>query len=115
MTYFIRVRTPFQEGVFDLDYQLRLVDRGGAKISLKEYREWRSTGIGYNWSDGEDSGGLVEDNVTLASSLVTRNNNERSSRKGYWGDIVTGPFISFGLVFSKEVGTFTLYIKYSWI
>jgi hypothetical protein len=42
------IYTP-QEGIFEMDYQLRLVARGGANISHKEYCEWRRTGNAFPW------------------------------------------------------------------
>jgi hypothetical protein len=88
--------------VFDLDHQLRLVDRGGGLVSLKEYREWRSLGNAYIWDTGEEK--RTGNNPTLLSSIVTRTAaSQRTSNRGYWGDVVTGPFLPFGIELGKKV------------
>ena len=46
-----------------------------------------------------------EPNNSLISSLVTHKEGDRLSRRGYWGDIVTGPFIPFGHEYKKEVSS----------
>ena len=94
-----------QEGIFDMDYQMRMVDRGGAGISNLEYKTWRSTGNAYNFGDSEDD---MEENYcmpnnSLVSSLVTHKGGDRLSRRGYWGDIITGPFMVYGLEQKDEV------------
>ena len=37
-----------------MDYHFRLAPRGGARVSVKEYRDWRSTGTAFRFD--EDSG-----------------------------------------------------------
>ena len=39
----------FQDGIFDLDYKLRLVDRGGGSISNVEYKQWRNSGNAFEF------------------------------------------------------------------
>ena len=92
------------DGVFDLDYQFKLVERGGGNISILEYQTWRKDGMAYDLSS-EDSI-MVEQatvpNMCLASSIkATDSNGDRMSHKGYHGDIVTGPFITYGLDYSQ--------------
>ncbi len=41
-----------------MDYQLRLVDRGGASISHKEYCHWRKTGEAFAFNEAIDLGKL---------------------------------------------------------
>ena len=86
-----------------MDYQLRLVDRGGGCISNLEYKLWRNTGNAFKFVASEEEGEPNEPNNSLISSLVTHKDGDRLSRRGYWGDIVTGPFIPFGFEFKKEV------------
>ena len=97
--------TFIQEGVFDLDYQFKLVDRGGGNTSVLEYQTWRKDGLAF---DFEESEGLMAAekasvvNMSLASSLNSRGPlGGKLSVKGYHGDIVTGPFVSYGLDFSQ--------------
>jgi dynein assembly factor 3 len=93
--------------VFDLDYQLRLVDRGGGSVSLNEYSNFRNNGNPFNFYNEDEKEDTHTPNNSLMSSLVTHTNGERLSRRGYWGDIVTGPFIPFGHAFSTKVTQFT--------
>lgn len=100
-----------QEGIFDMDYQMRMVPRGGAGISNLEYSTWRSTGNAYNFGDTEDD---MEENYcmpnnSLVSSLVTHKGGDRLSRRGYWGDIITGPFLAYGLEQKDEVKPYWIY------
>ncbi len=46
----------FQDGVFDMDYHFRFAPRGGGRVSIKEYRDWRSTGMAFKFE--EDLGNL---------------------------------------------------------
>jgi len=41
-----------------MDYHFRLVPRGGAGISIKEYRAWRSTGNAFQVQDVSKEGFL---------------------------------------------------------
>lgn len=82
-----------------MDYQFRLTVRGGELISLKEYRLWRATGIAYEWQENDDT--ELYDNLTIISSIPIR--ERHNFQKGYWGDIITGPFISFGTDEAKKV------------
>ena len=84
-----------------MDYQLRLADRGGAGISNLEYKDFRTAGNGTNFCSEDEE--LKLPNNSLVSSLVTHPDGDRLSRRGYWGDIITGPFISYGLEYKKEV------------
>ena len=86
----------FQDGVFDLDYRLRLVDRGGGSISNLEYKTWRGSGNAFEFdstegnketsveesnegkTEGEEAEGekaeeknMKKPNNSLVSSLVT--------------------------------------------
>ena len=54
-------------------------------------------------NESEEMEKKKEPNNSLISSLVTHKEGDRLSRRGYWGDIVTGPFIPFGHEYKKEV------------
>ncbi len=45
----------------------------------------------------DESGSRMEANLTLISSLIaTGRDGKKGISRGYWGDVVTGPFIAFG-------------------
>ena len=83
-----------------MDYQMRLVDRGGGCISNLEYKRFRNEGNAFDFKTEEEN---YLPNNSLVSSLVTHKDGDRLSRRGYWGDIITGPFITFGHEYKKEV------------
>ena len=92
-----------------MDYQLRLVHRGGGCISNLEYKTWRVSGNAFDFrygkNDDEEEVGS-EPNNSLVSSLVTHKDGDRLSRRGYWGDIITGPFIIYGHDHQDKVRTY---------
>ena len=88
-----------------MDYQFRLVERGGGNISLLEYKEWRKNGIAYVFKDdSEEEIIATQPNMTLVSSVknIGKENEKNPSIKSFFGDIVTGPFLSYGLDPSYE-------------
>jgi hypothetical protein len=50
-----------------MDYHFRLAPRGGARVSVKEYRDWRSTGIAFRFDDdlGEHSFEVFKNQIDL--------------------------------------------------
>ena len=84
-----------------MDYQFRLAERGGGKISLLEYKDWRKYGMAYVYEDDTYQPNLsvaTQPNMTIVSSTKRiGREKEKSSEKSFFGDIVTGPFISYGL------------------
>ena len=86
---------PFeQEGIFEMDYQMRLRDRSsgsGGCVSREEYVGWRMSGDAFPFDD--DDGDDDDDdqtrkcrNPTLVSSVVTRERRTglRSMEDGFW-------------------------------
>lgn len=63
-------------------------------VHIKQYREWRESGIAFEFGDQC----YTKANNTMASYAETREKNRGSAlRRGYWLDIVVGPYISWGL------------------
>lgn len=82
-----------RKGVFDWDYHMKLHDVTPV-IAAKEYVEWRETGVAFQLRDDAP---YQHTNRSLASGLVVTQGGERTARRGYWGDIVNSPYISFGI------------------
>ncbi|XP_073970066.1 dynein axonemal assembly factor 3 [Rhodnius prolixus] len=79
-------------GVFDWDYYMHLKDlKDGDKINPREYKQWRNTGIAFTWLEKESN----VSNVTLAVGIEAVGDQLMSME--YLGDIVSGPFYTFGL------------------
>ena len=64
---------------------MKFVERGGSNINKKDFMRWRENGIAFKVADDKED--LVE-NMTMISG--------NGASIGYWGDIMTGPFMCFG-------------------
>lgn len=88
-----------------MDYQFKLVDRGGGNTSVLEYQTWRKEGLAFDFEEPDSllaAEKATVANMSLASSLNSRGPlGGKVSVKGYHGDVVTGPFVSYGLDFSQ--------------
>ncbi|XP_043915185.1 dynein axonemal assembly factor 3 [Protopterus annectens] len=62
-------------------------------IGRNEYFKWREKGVAFEIREG------IYDipNKSIASGLLLRHKGEKIPARGYWGDIVTGPYIAFGI------------------
>ena len=85
---------PFeQEGIFEMDYQMRLRDRSGGSggcVSRGEYVGWRMSGDAFPFDDDDDDDDDDQTrkvrNPTLVSSVMTRERRtgSRSMENGFW-------------------------------
>jgi len=90
---YLETRYDCRKNAFDWDYNMKLVDRGAKVINGREYAEWREKGLAFQGRDG-----CYEfPNRTLASGVLVHIKGERVARRGYFGDIVTSPYIAYGL------------------
>lgn len=107
------VRYDTRDNVFDWDYHMRLAGREGDIIHTREYKNWRKYGIAYEPREGN----YDVPNRTLASGLLVKHEGERLAKRGYWGDMIVSPYISFGIQ-SEEKSFFkknnNMYAKLSW-
>lgn len=103
----IRLRTYFgtrfdtRSNAYDWDYNMKLADRSNCLIiNNKVYSKWRDTGVGFELRDSN----YDTPNRTLASGMVFNDprNGDKTSRRGYFGDIIVGPFISYGIKSDNE-------------
>ncbi|GAV02756.1 hypothetical protein RvY_13282 [Ramazzottius varieornatus] len=58
------------------------------------YYRWRETGIAF---ESRDSAAYSFPNRTLLSSLSVSQKDSKYDMEGYWGDMLTSPFVAFGL------------------
>lgn len=93
---FLTVRYDAKMGVFDWDLHMRLHSAGANQICPQEYKHWRETGVGFTWLDSDVS----KPNRTLVAGVVP--SGAKFLHHGYIGDIITGPFIPYGLQCENE-------------
>lgn len=78
-------------GVFDWDYNMRLRDVGGTIVNSQEYKHFRTSGVAFTWLETEVS----RPNCSLAAGVIKM--GDEFTHRGYLGDVVTGPYIAYGL------------------
>ncbi|XP_042200968.1 dynein axonemal assembly factor 3 [Callorhinchus milii] len=90
---YLGIRYDSRKGVYDWDLHMKLHERGAVVINNQEYFRWREQGFAFEVREG------VYDvpNKTLASGLLVNHKGEKVAARGFWGDIVTSPFIAFGI------------------
>ncbi|KAB0396744.1 hypothetical protein E2I00_009758 [Balaenoptera physalus] len=89
LRHYLGSRYDARRGVSDWDLHMKLHDRGARVIHTSEFRRWRDTGVAFEL---RDASAYHVPNRTLASGRLLSHRGERVAARGYWGDIVTGPF-----------------------
>ncbi|XP_060639057.2 dynein axonemal assembly factor 3 [Anolis sagrei] len=82
-----------RRGVCDWDLTMKLHEHGANMINIREFFHWRDTGIAFEMREGA----YDIPNKTMASGRLLRHKGEPLPARGYWGDIATGPYITFGI------------------
>nr|XP_022902465.1 dynein assembly factor 3, axonemal homolog [Onthophagus taurus] len=85
------VRYDNKKGAFDWDLQMRFHAIGGNIVGGQEYQYFRSTGVAFSWLESEVS----KPNRSMVTGVIP--NGEKFLHYGYLGDIITGPFVTYGL------------------
>ncbi|KAK3727693.1 hypothetical protein RRG08_032650 [Elysia crispata] len=89
----LNVRYDSMRNVFDWDYNMELTERGGSIINIQQYKHWRQFGVAFQIREGT----YDVPNRTLASATVFKLNGERHPRRGFWGDMIVSPYVTFGV------------------
>lgn len=84
------VRYDNRAGVYDWDYHMRMKEIA-SQICFQEYKHFREHGIAFTWLETE----VCRPNVTFAAGVYKC--GDRYLHRGYLGDMVTSPYIGFGL------------------
>ncbi|CAH0406741.1 unnamed protein product [Chilo suppressalis] len=84
------VRYDNRAGVFDWDYHMRLKENA-SQICFQEYKHFREHGVAFTWLESE----VCRPNVSLAAGVCKC--GDRYLHRGYLGDIVSPPYVAFGL------------------
>ncbi|KAM9837955.1 dynein axonemal assembly factor 3 [Aulostomus maculatus] len=80
-------------GCFDWDLTMKLHDKGSGVINKQQYVRWRERGVAFEMREGV----YQITNPSLLSTRVFRQKLDKVSVRGYWGDIVSSPYIAFGI------------------
>eukprot|EP00055_Hartaetosiga_balthica_P006989 m.23428 g.23428 ORF g.23428 m.23428 type:complete len:464 (-) comp5542_c0_seq2:659-2050(-) len=91
MRYQYKERYDVRENMFDWDHSMNLVEKAPF-VQGRHYKRWRETGIAFELLDAE----YDEPNSSLASGEMIKTPKGVVAKRGYWGDMMTGPFIPFG-------------------
>lgn len=84
------VRYDNRMGIYDWDYHMRMKDVA-SQICFQEYRHFREHGVAFTWLETE----VCRPNVSLAAGVYKC--GDRYLHRGYLGDMVTSPYIAYGL------------------
>lgn len=96
--HFLGTRYDTRENAFDWEYSMNLKEKASI-VNWREYKKWREMGIGF---EIRDESAYEIPNKTLASGLIFKKNGERIPKRGYWGDIINSPYITFGIKSENE-------------
>ncbi|XP_034049601.1 dynein assembly factor 3, axonemal-like [Thalassophryne amazonica] len=82
-----------KKGCFDWDLTMKLYEKGCGIIDKQQYARWRERGLAFEMRE------CVYDviNPTLLSLRVLGHKGDKVGVTGYWGDIVSSPYLSFGI------------------
>lgn len=88
------VRYDSREGAFDWDYSMNLSDKA-KMIRWNEYKKWREDGVAFR--KRRDSSYEVPNKTLASGMMVLGNDGEKHPMRGYWGDMIVSPYITFGI------------------
>ncbi|XP_070708537.1 dynein axonemal assembly factor 3-like [Pempheris klunzingeri] len=80
-------------GCFDWDLTMKLHEKGCHVINKQQYVRWRERGLAFEMREGI----YQITNPSLLSSRVFSQRENKVAVRGYWGDIVSSPYLSFGI------------------
>ncbi|PWA21948.1 hypothetical protein CCH79_00015568, partial [Gambusia affinis] len=78
-----------KKGCFDWDLTMKLHEKGCGVISKQQYVQWRGKGLAFEMREG-----IYQ---TTNPTLLSTRKGDKVGIQGYWGDIVSSPYLSFGI------------------
>eukprot|EP00753_Platysulcus_tardus_P003891 PLAT12501.6.p1 GENE.PLAT12501.6~~PLAT12501.6.p1 ORF type:complete len:549 (+),score=250.84 PLAT12501.6:377-2023(+) len=85
-------RYDYRSNLIDWDYQMS-VKKVAPVINFRAYRYWRQTGVAFDYLDCAYS----VPNLTMATYAAGKERGRSTLRRGFWGDIITGPYVAMGV------------------
>ncbi|XP_072568766.1 dynein axonemal assembly factor 3 isoform X1 [Paramormyrops kingsleyae] len=80
-------------GCFDWDLMMKLHQRHCTVINKQQYIRWRERGVAFEMREGL----YQSTNHSVLSTRILNHRGDRVAVRGYWGDIVSSPYLSFGI------------------
>eukprot|EP00592_Proboscia_alata_P017718 CAMPEP_0194400160 /NCGR_PEP_ID=MMETSP0174-20130528/127054_1 /TAXON_ID=216777 /ORGANISM="Proboscia alata, Strain PI-D3" /LENGTH=392 /DNA_ID=CAMNT_0039196635 /DNA_START=36 /DNA_END=1215 /DNA_ORIENTATION=+ len=107
LRHFYGERFDSRKNIIDWDYHTR-VKEVASIIHEKQYREWRLSGVAYEFGEAK----YLAPNRSCASFTegLARSGKDigmKKEYKGYWLDILIGPYISFGVDCNRSLDELT--------
>ena len=81
-----------RRNVLEWDYTMELVEIASIVHKI-HFREWRQTGIAYEVRDSN----YTAPNRTMATMAYGKQKGLSVMRRGFWGDVVNGPWVATGV------------------
>ncbi|EGD81026.1 hypothetical protein PTSG_10969 [Salpingoeca rosetta] len=94
---FYKQRYDVRTNLYDWDYSMNISEKAPI-INARQFARWRETGLAFELHDTT----YEIPNRTLASGELLKSREGTVARRGYWGDILTGPYVSFGIEPTNE-------------
>ncbi|RNA42661.1 dynein assembly factor axonemal [Brachionus plicatilis] len=85
-----------RSNAYDWDFSMKLLERKNCSIiNHRVYSKWRDSGIAFEQRDVN----YDTPNKTLASGMIFNDprSGDKASRRGYFGDIIVGPYLAYGI------------------
>lgn len=92
---YLKQRYDARNNLADWDHSMKLKLHASV-IHVRQFTQWRNTGLAFDLRDAE----YTISNRSLASTRVFREKGGSVEKRGFWGDVVTGPYI--GLAAESE-------------
>eukprot|EP00049_Salpingoeca_infusionum_P004639 m.81963 g.81963 ORF g.81963 m.81963 type:complete len:535 (+) comp12663_c0_seq4:34-1638(+) len=86
-----------RRNLVDWDYSMKLVDVAPI-VNMREFAHWREVGVAFELDDADYS----VSNRTFGSMERVKKKGQVKEVRGFWGDIITGPYIAHGTSSSNQ-------------
>ncbi|KAF0698049.1 Aste57867_11297 [Aphanomyces stellatus] len=94
LRHFYENRYDYRNNLLDWDYTMAIKKiQDASVIHIRQFRTWRNSGVAFEFGDQE----YTAPNRTMSSyAQATKRGHGSVLCRGYWLDIVLGPYISYG-------------------
>ncbi|XP_031417297.1 dynein axonemal assembly factor 3 [Clupea harengus] len=82
-----------KHGCYDWDLTMKIYQKGCGVINKQQYVKWRDRGVAFELREGH----YQTANQSLLSHRIFGHRSGKVAVRGYWGDIVSSPYLGFGI------------------